>query len=601
MRMSITPTALAFCLLLTATPAIAETAITYQGQLQDGGGPFNGTVDMSFALHEDATDDLPVGLAISLNQVSVSDGLFTVELDFGPGVFAAGERFLEIEVAGEVLNPRQQITASPLATHALTVSGKILNDLDCGDDQIPKRIDSSWSCGNDADTIYSAGSGLELSSTSFSLDTDFADGLYWRQGGNAGTDPTIDFVGTSDNTPFELHTGNRRALRIEPANEPVSGTDNAPNLIAGHEFNEIADNVFGATIGGGGGRIGFLQRPNTISGSYGTVGGGAGNTASFRSTVAGGFRNSASDSNATVGGGVNNTANGRNSTISGGEGNTATGENSTVAGGRLNRANGDYSFATGYQAWAEHEGSFVWNSLPQAFKSTDNHQFLINAQGGVGIGTNSPARDLHVKQSSTSNGEIGLQIERSGSSTNNWAFYVATTDNLGFRYNDDLVARIDTSGEFATLSDARFKTDIGPIQNPLQRLLELQPAQYRMQSGAAGSAPSLGLIAQQVRDVIPSAVSESEDTLGIRYNQITALNTAAIIEMNAAMQDDRNRMSRLQTENEMLRNQLVKRSLQADEIQAIAERNDDLQRRVLALEALLAGETRLSERSSIGQ
>ncbi len=117
-------------------------------------------------------------------------------------------------------------------------------------------------------------------------------------------------------------------------------------------------------------------------------------------------------------------------------------------------------------------------------------------------------------------------------------------------------------------------------------------------AGATDSQPSLGLIAQQVRDVIPSAVSESEDTLGIRYNQVTALNTAAIIELHAALQDDRDRIAMLEAENEALKRQLAARSARESEIRAVAERNDSLEQRVLALESLLVGEARLSEQSS---
>lgn len=255
--------------------------------------------------------------------------------------------------------------------------------------------------------------------------------------------------------------------------------------------------------------------------------------------------------------------------------------------------------AAGNRASALHDGTFVWAHFidpNDKFKSTDTNQFLIRATNGIGLNTNNPLRSgLHFKQQAVGGlSQIGLVLERGGSSTNNWAFYVATSDNLGFRYNDDLVARIDTAGQFATLSDARFKTDIEPIEGPLARLLELEPAQYQMKSGASNTEPSLGLIAQQVREVIPSAVSESEDTLGIRYNQITALNTAAIIELHAVMQDDRDRMTELQAENETLRQRLADRPVRDDKIRAVVERNEELEQRLLALEALLIGETRMS-------
>ena len=62
-----------------------------------------------------------------------------------------------------------------------------------------------------------------------------------------------------------------------------------------------------------------------------------------------------------------------------------------------------YTFAAGQQAQANHQGTFVWaDSTNAPFASTGNDQFLIRANGGVGINTNAPARSLDV------NGVIGV-------------------------------------------------------------------------------------------------------------------------------------------------------------------------------------------------
>ena len=115
--------------------------------------------------------------------------------------------------------------------------------------------------------------------------------------------------------------------------------------------------------------------------------------------MSGGYFNTADDS-ATVGGGYNNTASGYQATVGGGNGNTASGANSTVSGGYDNTAGGEYSFAAGQQAQALHQGAFVWaDSQNATLSSTANDQFLIRAEGGVGIGTDAPAAGLHVSSS----------------------------------------------------------------------------------------------------------------------------------------------------------------------------------------------------------
>ena len=219
-----------------------------------------------------------------------------------------------------------------------------------------------------------------------------------------------------------------RNLRVIPTNSARS-----VNLIGGSHANSVGPGVEGATIGGGGttgpagGQLCAPSNPgnaNIVRGNFGTIGGGFGNQACMSSTIGGGGNNTAmsfwstigggsgntADNTATVAGGENNTASGSASTIAGGTENTANAFFSTVAGGHNNRAGGKYSFAAGYRARVRDaaqsgdsngdEGTFVWNDRSQVtgldgsdadnFTSTGPNQFLIRANGGVGIGTNSP-------------------------------------------------------------------------------------------------------------------------------------------------------------------------------------------------------------------
>jgi hypothetical protein len=65
-----------------------------------------------------------LGSPITTSPVTVSNGLFTVTLDFGREAFDGNERWLEIGVktnrgvAFSTLLPRQQITATPYAIHS---------------------------------------------------------------------------------------------------------------------------------------------------------------------------------------------------------------------------------------------------------------------------------------------------------------------------------------------------------------------------------------------------------------------------------------------------------------------------------------------------
>src|SRR3989475_8200863 len=111
---------------LGATTARAQTSsFTYQGRLTDGGAAANGNYDLQFALFDSLSGGAQVGSTQSLNTVAVSNGVFTVSLDFGANAFNGANRFLEISARPSgggsftLLSPRQPITSTPYAVRSL--------------------------------------------------------------------------------------------------------------------------------------------------------------------------------------------------------------------------------------------------------------------------------------------------------------------------------------------------------------------------------------------------------------------------------------------------------------------------------------------------
>src|SRR2546423_5319119 len=87
-----------FCLAWTGQVLAQTTACTYQGKLTDAGAPANGLYDLKIQLYDAPTGGTPLGAQVK-DDVTVTQGIFTVTLDFGSNVFAPGEgRFLEIAV-----------------------------------------------------------------------------------------------------------------------------------------------------------------------------------------------------------------------------------------------------------------------------------------------------------------------------------------------------------------------------------------------------------------------------------------------------------------------------------------------------------------------
>src|SRR5436853_3989818 len=125
--LAVAATVLAF--LLAATSAFAQTSsVTYQGRLTDGGAAANGNYDLQFAVVDSLSGGTQIGSTQTLNTVAVSNGVFTVTLDFGANSFPGANRFLEISArlsgAGSftLLTPRQPITATPYAVRSANAS-----------------------------------------------------------------------------------------------------------------------------------------------------------------------------------------------------------------------------------------------------------------------------------------------------------------------------------------------------------------------------------------------------------------------------------------------------------------------------------------------
>ena len=108
-----------FCLNLSIQ---AQTStFTYQGKLTDGSVAANGQYDFTFKLFTAVSGGTQVGGDVLSDDVQVTAGVFTVNLDFGSSPFtSAMGNYLEISVrpgtstgAYTMLIPRQPITSSP--------------------------------------------------------------------------------------------------------------------------------------------------------------------------------------------------------------------------------------------------------------------------------------------------------------------------------------------------------------------------------------------------------------------------------------------------------------------------------------------------------
>jgi hypothetical protein len=282
-----------------STASAQGTAFNYQGRLNDGANPANGSYDLTFALFGVSSGGSAVAGSLTNSATSVSNGLFTGVLDFGAN-FPGAARWLEIGVrtngggAFTVLIPRQALTPSPYAITAGNVTGVVPNA------GLSGTYGGAVTFNNAGNSFTGSGSGLSnLNANNLASGTVPAAALgnAWKTTGNAGTSPGANFIGSTDNQPLDLRVNNARAIHVQP----VAGA--APTIVGGSSSNSVDPSVKGALIGGGDKNlIGSLS-------DYSIVAGGYSNQIVFASL------------NATIGGGLQNTLVGNDhySTIAGGQ------------------------------------------------------------------------------------------------------------------------------------------------------------------------------------------------------------------------------------------------------------------------------------------
>lgn len=577
-----------------------STVITYQGQLRVAGTPYTGSAEFQFTVWDAASGGAQLAATTpAITATSVTDGLFTANLDFGASAFTGADRWLDVQVrtgggAFTPLTTRQQLTATPYALRAREAGG-VPNATITGPMLAPGAVGTSALGDVSVTTAKIADgtiTGADVNAASFGT-------TFWRATGNAGTTAGTHFIGTTDFRPLEFRAAGSRALQLD-----VNG-----NLVGGF-YNFVSNSVVNSVIGGGGASFGFpsIAYPNVISGAgYSFIGGGYGNRigTNYASVVAGGAVNTNLAYAAFIGGGEQNSldAAADYSTIGGGAGNAIAGRFALIPGGSGNSANGNYSFAAGRGAAADHQGAFVWaDSQGGGFASTRDNQFRVRARGGLEVvggpfveafkfsGTRagdfgSPVA-YGVNQNTSGNSGPALRLVNEGG---NAVHGVLSVSSLGignlasFGNSSAFVAWLTTNGTWNALayngtSDRNAKENFSPVdsRSVLDKVVALPLARWNYKE-----APGLDHIGPVAQDFHASFGLNGDDDKHIATVDADGVALAAIQGLNEKLEE---RSQTLELRSQSLEAGLKQKMT---EIEELKRQNGELLRRLDAIEQRL--------------
>jgi Chaperone of endosialidase/Head domain of trimeric autotransporter adhesin len=352
----------------------------------------------------------------------------------------------------------------------------------------------------------------------------------------------------------DVTTGSGFSLLIKKV-YPNSGTSvNVQGVVGNAMFFEPKTGAFrsGAITNSPRGQYSAaMGQYNTASGSYSTAFGEGTNAVGPRSTTMG---------YSTTASGFQSTASGNNT--------TASGTNSTST-GQLTNASGDNSTAMGFRTESRgYAGTAIgiFNdpviSTPQtAITATtplfiigngDNATTLKNAMvvlknGNIGIGTNSPASNLHIKHAAGG----GLLLENANNA-NKWRIYSASGDNNLTFYNNagtEIADIDDVTGAFNAVSDQRLKKNIEPVQAVLPLVMKLKPVSYQLNWQQSDGQRQIGLLAQDAYKLFPELVSynKENDLYKMNYAGFSTVALKAIQELQVVIQSQQEQIEELKT------------------------------------------------------
>ena len=191
----------------------------------------------------------------------------------------------------------------------------------------------------------------------------------------------------------------------------------------------------------------------------------------------------------------------------------------------------------------------------------DQEHMVINSQGNVGIGTNSPSQPLHIKSATpsilftdNSNGELGyigdgadfltsnsitdadtFGIRSSGAITfgtngNNGRMVITSAGNVGIRTATPSF-HLEVNGTFYSAGSSKeYKEDISDLEIDSSLIYNLRPVSYNLKDEFKhlgydlGGHKQLGLISEEVNDIIPElAIIKDGKPKNVDYEKLSIL------------------------------------------------------------------------------
>jgi Chaperone of endosialidase len=547
------------------------TSFTYQGRLTDGGNPANGNYDVQFALFDSLSGGTQIGSTQTLNTVPVSNGVFTVSLDFGASSFNGGNRFLAISARASgsglftLLTPRQQVMATPYAVRSVSAGIADSATTATNATQLGGVVASQYVQTNDT-RLSDARTPLPDSSNYIQNTTNQQSSTNFNVSGNGTVGGTLS--GNAVNASTHFNIGGNPVLSVSgdnlfagPGTGQANTTGNGNAFVGSAAGNVNKSGSNNSFFGNFAGEANVIGGNNTLIGS----GAGGGSNDGNNNTAVGASTGATSGANNTtlvgysaralaVGALENSTAIGANAIV--------TQSNSLVLGstsntGIVNITEPDTNVGIGTTAPSKRlevftftvaDGINLAGTAPAYFLAGTNK----SEKGGLGFAgsaglysTDAAAGDLVLRSLS---GRLLLQHGMSGADLIINSTGTVSVPNFGSGGTASVCRNSTNGGELAFCSSSlRYKTSIANFAGGMNIINQLRPISFEWKQNRM---KDIGLGAEEVEKVEPLLTFRNDkgEIEGVRYDRLGVLFVNAFKEQQQQIEQQREQLDRQETQ-----------------------------------------------------